>query len=117
MPRRRIQIITGWNAHASISAITSGIVTSGSCWMPQMMPAATATTRMICSARTPSLPNPSAHRLHGALVAFSSRSCDTSCTFCGSFRNIFILQVSSGGAGNDRAPPGAGDHWASLING
>ncbi len=79
-PRRRIQLITGLNAHARISAITSGMVTSVSDWIAKKIAASTTTTTMIWMARMPSLPKPSAHRLHGARLAFSSTSCDSSCT-------------------------------------
>ncbi len=72
-PRARIQVMTGAKADARMSAITTGIVTSVSCWMPQMMPAATATTTMIWIERMPSRPKPSAHRLHGARRASARR--------------------------------------------
>jgi len=87
MPRRRMKRITGANAHARISAITNGIVTRVSDWIAKKIPAATATTTMIWTARIPSLPKPSAHRLHGALVALSSTSCDSRRIVCGSRRN------------------------------
>ena len=91
-PRRRIQRMTGAKAHARISAITRGIVTRVSCRMVKMMAATTVTTTMIWMARMPSLPNPSAQRLHGALVAFSSTSCDSRRIVCGSFRNSPMMR-------------------------
>ena len=86
-PRRRIHPITGANAHARISAMTSGIVTRVSCWIANTMPATTTTTTMIWIARMPSLPKPSAHRLHGARVALGSTSCVSTTTRWGSLRN------------------------------
>ncbi len=65
MPLRRIHMVNGPNADAKISARTSGMMTSETCRIPQISPATSTTTMMICTARMAKRPKPSAHRLFG----------------------------------------------------